>query len=72
MALSKIVVKLLELKAGFSVDTPAGAERLMVAIERETGERISINTVKRLTGVIDYDGDPHGSKFMELHIVNFY
>lgn len=58
MALDGIVIGLIKQKTGYPVDTPAGAERLMADIEKETGERISINTIKRLTGVIDYEGRP--------------
>lgn len=36
--------------------TPAGAARLRHEIESATGERISLNTLKRLVGVIGYEG----------------
>lgn len=58
MALDNTVIRLLELKTGYPVDTPSGAEQLTVAIEKETGRMISLNTVKRLTGVLEYDGQP--------------
>ena len=45
-------------KAGYDVSTPHGAERLQKDIETATGERLSVNTVKRLAGVIPYAHEP--------------
>lgn len=58
MPLDKSTIRLLELKCGFLVNTPVGAERLAADIESVTGERLSVNTVKRLTGVIESDVKP--------------
>lgn len=52
------LLRLLSAKAGCDVTTPHGAERLRNDIQKETGERLSVNTVKRLTGVIPYEGHP--------------
>lgn len=51
-----MIVKMLAKKAGYDVATPHGSERVQKDIELQTGERLSVNTVKRLTGVLPYDG----------------
>lgn len=48
-----VLIKLLSAKAGRDVTTPSGSEWLCRDIESMTGEMLSINTVKRITGVID-------------------
>lgn len=52
------LLRILSKKAGCDVATPHGAERLQNDILKVTGERLSVNTVKRLVGVIHYDGSP--------------
>ncbi len=42
-------------KAGCDVTTPAGASRLNLDIQSVTGEKLALNTIKRLTGVIPND-----------------
>ena len=43
-------------KAGYDITTPNGASKLRNDIESRTGERLSLNTIKRITGVLSYDG----------------
>ena len=50
------LIEMLSRKAGRDVTTASGAEFLCRDIESQTGERIGINTVKRLIGIIDYTG----------------
>lgn len=50
------LIEMLSRKAGRDVTTASGAEFLCRDIESQTGERIGINTVKRLVGIIDYTG----------------
>lgn len=49
---------LLSRKAGVDVATPAGSDVLRHDIESATGQLLSLNTVKRLTGVIPYNCAP--------------
>lgn len=65
----KDIVKMLARRAGFDVSTPHGADRLQKEIEKQTGERLSINTVKRLTGVLRYEGSVRAST---LEIIALY
>lgn len=62
MALDKIIIEQLSNKAGYDVDTPHGCERLCLDLQTELGLRdgqgISVNTLKRLTGVLPYSGTP--------------
>ena len=53
MALQPILIKMLCEKAGVDVTTPSGATILRLDIEKITSEPISLNTVKRLVGIID-------------------
>lgn len=46
------IINMLSRKAGRDVTTPHGSEWLCQDIMTRTGEQISINTVKRLTGVL--------------------
>lgn len=46
------IINLLSKKAGRDVRTPYGSDWLCQDIIATTGERISVNTVKRLTGVL--------------------
>ncbi|MCH5214139.1 MAG: hypothetical protein J1E97_03025 [Muribaculaceae bacterium] len=52
---------LLTEKSGYEVNHPHAAKRLQSDIESATGERLSVNTIKRITGVLDYDGQLRGS-----------
>ena len=52
MKLNNIHIEKLSAKAGQDVTTPWGATILQLDIETATGQRLSINTVKRLVGVI--------------------
>lgn len=58
MKLNTTVISMLGASAGCDVTTPAGAMKLQLDIHARTGELLSVNTVKRLTGVIDYAGEP--------------
>lgn len=58
MKLPNHIIRLLEQKTGRSVTTASGAEMLRNDIESVTEVNISINTVKRLTGVLPYEGTP--------------
>ncbi|MDE6288692.1 MAG: hypothetical protein K2M00_07920 [Muribaculaceae bacterium] len=48
-------------RAGCDVTSSAGATILCHDIESVTGERLAVNTVKRLTGVLPYDNYPRAS-----------
>lgn len=58
MALDKKILDLLAVKAGYEVTTSGGAEKLARDISTATREPLSVNTVKRLTGVLAYQGKP--------------
>lgn len=58
MKLNGIVIKMLSEKSGMDVSTKAGAEFLRNDIESSTGEALSSNTIKRLTGILPYDSEP--------------
>lgn len=58
MKLNVIVIKMLSQKARIDVTTKAGSEFLRNDIESETGEALSLNTVKRLTGILSYTSTP--------------
>lgn len=53
-----ILIRMLSERAGYDVATPHGAEKLQKDILSATGERLSVNTVKRLTGVLPYESEP--------------
>lgn len=61
--------ELLAERAGFDVSTPHGAEKLQKDILADTGEQLSVNTVKRLVGVISYEGLP---RLSTLEIISRY
>ena len=61
MKLNKILIKMLAEKTGRDVTTVTGADYLRNDIESSTGENLSLNTVKRLTGVLPYDSSPRES-----------
>lgn len=52
---------MLSSKVGYDISTPHGAERLQKDIESQTGERLSVNTIKRLSGLLPYEGSQRGS-----------
>lgn len=54
--MQKVLIDLLSGKAGRDVATPAGSEWLTRDIEAVTGERVSVNTLKRITGVLGSSG----------------
>lgn len=58
MKLHPAIIEALDKKVGVDVTTPDGASRLRNDIESVTGEHLSLNTVKRLTGVITYGSVP--------------
>ena len=58
MPLNSEILRLLSEKSGDDVTTLWGADKLLHAIRTETGETLSANTVKRLVGLLDYDGRP--------------
>lgn len=57
---SECINKLSE-KLGSDVSTPYGATKLQLDIETITGERLGLNTVKRLVGVLSSDAKPRVS-----------
>lgn len=56
MAVNPSLTLMLETKAGYDVRTPAGAERLCNDILAATGQRLGVNTVKRIVGILEYEG----------------
>lgn len=58
MALSSVIIKRLGIRAGIDVTTPAGATVLAYDIESKTGQRLAANTIKRLLGILPYNGTP--------------
>ncbi|MCH5223227.1 MAG: hypothetical protein J1E82_04235 [Muribaculaceae bacterium] len=58
MKLQTIIIKLLSEKANIDVTTKTGAEFLRNDIEAKTGEALSLNTVKRLVGILPYESSP--------------
>lgn len=58
MKLPDNIIMLLSRKAGVDVATPTGSDVLRHDIESATGQLLSLNTVKRLTGVIPYNCAP--------------
>lgn len=69
MKLNGIVIKMLSEKAKIDVTTKAGAEFLRNDIESVTGEALSLNTIKRLTGILAYNSDP---REITLDIIALY
>ncbi|MDE7441796.1 MAG: hypothetical protein K2M69_06505 [Muribaculaceae bacterium] len=61
MALHHLILYLLSKKANCDISTPHGANILRNDIEARTGEKLSINTIKRLVGVIRSDASPRMS-----------
>lgn len=54
------LIEMLNRKAGYDVSNSSGAERLRLDIYNATGERIGLNTLKRLLGILDYEGSHRG------------
>ena len=52
------VLEMLKKEAGYDVTSSFGASMLHKDIESKTGQRLGLNTVKRLVGQIAYDSDP--------------
>ncbi len=52
------ILELLQQKAGCDILSAAGAGFLCNDIQSQTREYISVNTIKRLIGVLPYDGAP--------------
>ena len=61
MRLNKRILSLLSDKAGVDVSTPSGAAFLRNDIESVLAERLSLNTIKRLVGLLPYDSSPRDS-----------
>ena len=58
MKLDVLLIKMLSKKADKDVTTKAGAEFLRNDIETKTGEALSLNTIKRLVGILNYESSP--------------
>ena len=58
MKLNGAIIHLLNAKAKIDVTTKAGCDYLRNDIEAKTGEALSLNTVKRLVGILNYDSSP--------------
>lgn len=69
MKLNDTVIDLLSKKAGRDVTTPYGADYLRNDIEVFTGESLSLNTVKRLVGILPYESFPRA---VTLNIISNY
>lgn len=69
MSLHPAIIKMLVQKTGCDVSTLQGANFLMYDIAAKTGENISINTIKRLVGLIDYN---KSHREYILHIIASY
>lgn len=69
MKLNRTVIELLSEKAGRDVTTSYGADYLRNDIEAVTGEPLSLNTVKRLVGNLQYDSTP---RVVTLNIISRY
>lgn len=69
MKLSQTVIDLLSEKSGRDVTTSYGADYLRNDIEAVTGEPLSLNTVKRLVGILPYESTPRA---VTLDIISGY
>ena len=56
--LNPYIITLLSKKVGYDVTDPHGASLLRNDIESSTGEYLSLNTIKRLLGVLPYEFNP--------------
>lgn len=52
------VLEMLKKEAGYDVTTSYGSAMLHKDIETKTGQRLGLNTVKRLVGLFDYNSEP--------------
>ena len=59
--LNQLIIDLLSEKSGVNVKTPEGAGILRNDIESKTGEALSLNTIKRLVGLLPYTSIPRQS-----------
>ena len=70
--LSSPVLEMLKKMAGYDVTTSSGAAMLHKDIETKTGQRLALNTVKRLVGIIDYNSEPRQDTLTILaHFLGF-
>ncbi len=69
MTLSSHIIRLLVQKSNHKLRIPADCEYLALDIESITGERISVNTIKRLTGFLS---DSRTPRLQTLDIVARY
>lgn len=69
MKLNQAVIDMLSEKTGKDVQTPYGADYLRNDIEAITGEALSLNTVKRLVGLLPYESSP---RTITLNIISRY
>lgn len=69
MKLDKVIIKMLSDRARVDVTSPSGADFLRHDIHAKTGEPLSLNTVKRLLGILPYDSDP---RLSTLDIIAIY
>lgn len=53
----EILTRLLAEKAGYDITTTHGAANLQKDLEIATGEKLSVNTLKRIVGILPYDGE---------------
>ena len=65
MTRNPVLISMLSEKAGLNVGTAAGAEWLRNDIEKVTGESLSINTIKRITGALEYEGS-HRTMLLDI------
>lgn len=69
MKLNQTMIDLLSDKAGKDVTSTFGADYLRNDIEVVTGERLSLNTIKRLVGLLPYSSTPRA---ITLNIISKY
>ena len=58
MKLERCIISKLEKKVGRGLDDPAACDVLSKDIFAKTGELLSVNTLKRLVGIIRYESSP--------------
>lgn len=56
MKVNPALIEMLKKRCGRNICSATGAEYLRNDIEASTGERIGINTVKRIVGILEYEG----------------
>lgn len=59
--LNKVYIKLLSEKCGKDITNPSGVDFLRNDIEAVTGEALSLNTLKRLIGILPYESFPRST-----------